>query len=52
MWLSSSPRCEEFPCLNNKNSNNKIFRKATNAELGIGRTERLEAKSELAFEIS
>lgn len=51
MWLSSSPRCEEFPCLNNKNSN-KIFRKVTNAELGIGRTERLEAKSELAFEIS
>lgn len=51
-WLSPSARCEEFPGLNKKSSNNEIFRKTINAELRLDRAERLEAKSELAFEIS
>lgn len=52
MWLSPSARCEEFPCLNKKSSNNEIFRKTINIELRIGGREGLEAKSELAYEIS
>lgn len=52
IWLSPSAKCEEFPSLNKKSSSNKIFRKMINAELRIGGRERLEAKSELAYDIS
>lgn len=53
MWLNPSVKCEDFPCSNKKKgSNNKIFRKIISAELRVGSTERLEAKSQLAFEIS